>query len=112
MTQEISKSQRIREHLAQHPGIRNMEVVDALKKYGVTAADVANLKSQSKRRKQNAPNPAIVTVRPAAAPAVHVGGLPNISWTELEAGAAFVKAAGSVQRAQHLLSIIDQIKAC
>jgi len=37
---------------------------------------------------------------------------PTINWKELDAGVAFVKAAGSVQRAQHLLIIIAEIKGC
>jgi hypothetical protein len=36
----------------------------------------------------------------------------SITLPELEAGVAFVKTAGSIMRAKHLLIIIEQIKAC
>lgn len=114
MSKDISKAQRIRNYLAAHPEARNRDVVEALQEYSVTAADVANVKSISKRNGESAAE------RPAARDAVRSRAestaiaAPGASITlpELEAGVAFVKAAGSIMRAKHLLIIIEQIKAC
>jgi hypothetical protein len=114
MSKELSKAKRIREYLDNHPGARNKDAVAALEGFGVTSADVANVKSHQKRTQgsakkssgQSKPKP-----EPTSSTALTNNG-PTINWKELEAGVAFVKVAGSVQRAQHLLIIIDQIKEC
>ena len=114
MTKELSKAKRIREYLNNNPEARNKDAVEALGAYGVTAADVANVKSHQKRSKGPAKKSATTAKAkpaPATSTALSNNG-PTINWKELEAGVAFVKAAGSVQRAQHLLIIIDQIKDC
>ncbi len=116
MSKELSKAKRIREYLDNHPAARNKDAVEALGEYGVTAADVANVKSHQKRTQGTAkksPGPARSKAKAESSSSTaltHNG--PTINWKELEAGVAFVKAAGSVQRAQHLLIIIDQIKDC
>lgn len=117
MTKELSKAKRIREHMDKHPEARNKDIVDALEGFGVTAADVANVKSQMKRAegkassKASAPKVKAAPAAAASSTALSSTG-PTINWRELDAGVAFVKAAGSIQRAQHLLIIIEQIKAC
>jgi hypothetical protein len=116
MSKELSKAKRIREYLDNHPGSRNKDAVEALGEYGVTAADVANVKSHQKRtqgsaKKSSSSSKAKPTTETSSSNALTNNG-PTINWKELEAGVAFVKAAGSVQRAQHLLIIIDQIKDC
>ena len=114
MTKEPSKAKRIREYLDKHPGARNKDAVESLGAYGVTAADVANVKSHQKRTEGSSRKGASSTkTRPesTSSTALTSNG-PTLNWKELEAGVAFVKAAGSVQRAQHLLIIIDQIKDC
>ncbi len=116
MTKELSKAKRIREYLDNNPGSRNKDAVEALGEYGVTAADVANVKSHQKRTQvASKKSPGSAKAKPAgeasSSTALTNNG-PTINWKELEAGVAFVKAAGSVQRAQHLLIIIDQIKDC
>jgi hypothetical protein len=116
MEKEPSKAKRIREYIDSNPEARNKDVVEALSDFGVTAADVANVKSQQKRKEDkprknaNAPRPANTPAKPATTSLTSNG--PTINWRELDAGVAFVKAAGSIQRAQHLLIIIEQIKAC
>ncbi|MCY2983220.1 MAG: hypothetical protein NTY15_06225 [Planctomycetota bacterium] len=115
MSKEPSKAKRIREYLDKHPGARNKDAVESLGAYGVTAADVANVKSHQKRTEGTTRGSA--PVQSKASPEVSksttlTSSGPTINWKELEAGVAFVKAAGSVQRAQHLLIIIDQIKDC
>ncbi len=121
MSKGPSKAKRIREFLDGHPEARNKDVVDALSQYGIKAADVANVKSLSKRMegsskkrepsRRGRPPKGTGTVVPSAAPAApsNVGGA-SITLPELEAGVAFVKAAGSVMRAKHLLIIIEQVK--
>ncbi len=114
MTKEPSKAKRIREYLNKHPEARNKDAVEALGDFGVTAADVANVKSHQKRS-ESTPRKSAASSRTksetSSSTALTSSG-PTINWNELEAGVAFVKAAGSVQRAQHLLIIIDQIKDC
>lgn len=108
MSKELSKAQRIRNYLTANPEARNRDVVEALQQYSVTAADVANVKSISKRSGET-------TERSPRAKSESTGiSSPGSSITlpELESGVAFVKAAGSIMRAKHLLIIIEQIKAC
>ena len=115
MSKEPSKAKRIREYLDKHPGARNKDAVESLGAYGVTAADVANVKSHQKRTEGTTRGAAPVQskARPEVSNSTSLTSSgPTINWKELEAGVAFVKAAGSVQRAQHLLIIIDQIKDC
>ena len=115
VSKELSKAKRIRAYLDSHPDARNKDAVEALGEYGVTAADVANVKSHQKRSQASSGKkaPASSKAKPEAASSTALtNNGPTINWKELEAGVAFVKAAGSVQRAQHLLIIIDQIKDC
>ena len=113
MSKEPSKAKRIREYLDKHPGSRNKDAVESLGQYGVTAADVANVKSHQKRNDGTAKKSA-VSAKPKSTASNSTGltgGGPTFL-TGLEAGVAFVKAAGSVQNARHLLIIIEQIKDC
>jgi len=113
MSKEPSKAKRIREYLDKHPGSRNKDAVESLGQYGVTAADVANVKSHQKRNEGTAKK-ATASSKPKTAASSSTGltsGGPTFL-TGLEAGVAFVKAAGSVQNARHLLIIIEQIKDC
>ena len=114
MSKEPSKAKRIREYLDKHPGARNKDAVESLGAYGVTAADVANVKSHQKRTEGSSRKSAssTKTKSEATSSTALTSNGPTLNWKELEAGVAFVKAAGSVQRAQHLLIIIDQIKDC
>ncbi|MBM3965246.1 MAG: hypothetical protein FJ308_09305, partial [Planctomycetes bacterium] len=110
MSKELSKAQRIRAFMESNPEARNKDIVEALKQYKVTAADVANVKSISKRASGDAPTPRRST-RPRSerseSTAISSPGA-SITLPELEAGVAFVKAAGSIMRAKHLLIIIEQ----
>ena len=61
MSKELSKAKRIREYLDNHPDARNKDAVESLAEYGVTAADVANVKSHQKRTQgaaKKSPGPA------------------------------------------------------
>jgi len=91
MSKELSKAQRIRLYMENNPEARNRDVVEALQQFSVTAA-VGKKASLANTGMTN----------PGA----------SITLPELEAGVAFVKTAGSIMRAKHLLIIIEQIKAC
>jgi hypothetical protein len=113
VNKDLSKAQRIRSFLESNPGVRNRDVVESLRQFKVTSADVANVKSlmkKSGRRPVAAPKDA---KRPPTArsesTAIATPGA-SITLPELEAGVAFVKAAGSLTRAKHVLIIIEQIK--
>ena len=100
VTKEPSKAQRIRRFLEENPEVRNKDVVDALAEYQITAADVANVKSIAKRATQKSAPTHREPRKPIAEPratttTVSTAG-PAITLPELEAGVAFVKAAGSV----------------
>jgi len=118
MSKELSKAKRIREYIDNNPEARNKDVVEALSEYGVTAADVANVKSHQKRSEIKSSGKSRVRSESKADSALANSSTaltssgPTINWRELDAGVAFVKAAGSIQRAQHLLIIIEQIKTC
>ena len=110
MTKEPSKAKRIREYLDKHPCARNKDAVESLGQYGVTAADVANVKSHQKRTGAVSKKSS-TSAKPKPASTALTSAGPTFL-TGLEAGVAFVKAAGSVQNARHLLIIIEQIKDC
>ena len=112
MSKEPSKAKRIREYLDKHPGARNKDAVESLGQYGVTAADVANVKSHQKRSEGTSKKSAAAAKPKAAPTSTALTSAGPTFLTGLEAGVAFVKAAGSVQNARHLLIIIEQIKDC
>lgn len=112
MSKDLSKAQRIRNYLSANPEARNKDVVEALEAYSVTAADVANVKSISKRNSEPSERPPKEAGRTRSESTAITSPGSSITLPELEAGVAFVKASGSIMRAKHLLIIIEQIKAC
>jgi hypothetical protein len=118
MSKELSKAQRIRLYMENNPEARNRDVVEALTPFNVTAADVANVKSIAKRQgggisTVRSETPAASAAKKAASSSTSITSPgSSITLPELEAGVAFVKMAGSIMRAKHLLIIIEQIKAC
>jgi hypothetical protein len=112
MSKDLSKAQRIRNYLSANPEARNKDVVEALEAYSVTAADVANVKSISKRNSEPNDRVSKDAGKPRSESTAITSPGSSITLPELEAGVAFVKAAGSIMRAKHLLIIIEQIKAC
>ena len=120
MSKDLSKAQRIRRFIESNPEARNRDVVEALQQFSITAADVANVKSIAKRqgksisespKRSETPAPSAPKKAAASGTSLTSPGS-SISLPELEAGVAFVKTAGSIMRAKHLLIIIEQIKAC
>ena len=106
-----SKSKRIQEYLRANPQSRNRDVVEALKEFGVTAADVSNAKAQLKKKYTRRRS------RAAAVVVASVGGSEgnsesnnSIAISEIEAAIDYVQAVGGIGRAQQLLAIIQQIQ--
>lgn len=110
--EQPSKSKRVQDYLRANPQARNRDVVEALKEFGVTAADVSNAKAQLKkkytRRRSRAAAVVAASVTGVDAPAIEPNG--TISVTEIEAAIDYVQAVGSITRAQQLLAIIQQIQ--
>lgn len=114
---KISKSARVREHLKRNPEARNVDVAKALEVYGVTSADVANVKAQL--RKKATKKGAKSTGKTAAAkmasaekatkpdPEVNV----TIQLDLLEAGVEFIRKAGGVNEALHILGVVRRIRS-
>lgn len=100
----LSKAQRVRDYLSENPSATNMDVMEALKDFKVSSADVSQVRMRIKAYVPVKKNRVIATSTPKT-------NANSIQLTELEAGVAFVKAAGSIMRAKHLLIIIEQIKA-
>lgn len=100
----LSKAQRIRDYLSENPSATNMDVMEALKDFKVSSADVSQVRMRLKAYVPVKKNRVIATSTPKT-------NANFIQLAELEAGVAFVKAAGSIMRAKHLLIIIEQIKA-
>jgi hypothetical protein len=99
--------------LESNPEARNKDVVEALKQYKVTAADVANVKSLSKRTSAKRTSAAPRETKSRVERSESTGLAPvgaSVSLPELEAGVAFIKASGSITRAKHVLIIIEQIR--
>jgi hypothetical protein len=113
VAKDLSKAQRIRKFLSEKPEARNRDIVEALKAYKVTAADVANVKSLMKRSEGKQTNrksgeATTTSAKTDSTALVPSGG--GMSLSELEAGVAFVKSVGSLTRAKHLLIILETIK--
>lgn len=116
-----SKSQRVRDYLRQHPEARNKDVADALAAFGVTAADVANVKSQQKRKEAKPPRAkrrGRPEAQPASAPAAvekttsaaASSSMEDLSLSDLEHAIAFVRQIGSIQQARKAVDLLEQIR--
>lgn len=108
MTQDQpSKSKRVQDYLRANPRARNRDVVEALKEFGVTAADVSNAKAHLKKKftRRRSATAVVATELPG-----EVSEDETISLGELELTMDFVQAVGGVHRAQQLLAIVQQIQ--
>ena len=101
----VSKSQLIREYLADHADAQNKDVAVALQKHGVKSQDVANLKTRMKtkgtRKKKKKKS---TKTQPRRKPATSTVGLPAV-----EAAADLIAAVGGVDAAQQALSAATKI---
>jgi len=123
--QELSKSGRIRLYMKQHPGVRNKDIVKALSHHGIKAADVANVKSQMKRKaakqagKSAGTSKTAVTATagtrattPAPADVATVATIDaTVGLDVLEEGMEFIRKAGGINEAQHVLNLIRRIRS-
>jgi len=120
----MSKSERIRRFLDKTPAARTREIVEALKEYGVTIADVGNVKSQLKRKAEKVKEKSVKTKQTTAAATVpariaaptatsqpEVSIDHSIKLDVLEAGIEFVRKAGGINEAQYTLTMIRRIKS-
>jgi len=116
----VSKSERIRRFMEKTPAARTRDIVDALEGFGVTIADVGNVKSQLKRKAEVEAEKAAKSKQAAAAakkatPAVtsppEISIDHSIKLDVLEAGIEFVRKAGGINEAQYTLSMIRRIKS-
>lgn len=117
----ISKSARIRDFMKQNPEARNVDIAKALEVYGVKTADVANVKAQLKRKagkpgkskmnvravKTNKPDVAAAPANEAAEPAIEA----TIQLDLLESGVEFIRKAGGINEAIHVLGVIRRIRS-
>lgn len=109
--EQPSKSQRIQDYIRANPQARNRDVVEALKEFGVTAADVSNAKAHMKKKYTRRRSRAAVVVPPSMAGAEDDSSPANsISISEIEATIDYVQSVGGIGRAQQLLAIIQQIR--
>lgn len=108
-----SKSKRVQEYLRANPQSRNRDVVEALKEFGVTAADVSNAKAQLKKkytRRRSRAAAAVVAASVTGGDAPTEDANNSISISEIEATIDYVQVVGGISRARQLLAIIQQIQ--
>ncbi|MEM7478328.1 MAG: hypothetical protein AAF483_25375, partial [Planctomycetota bacterium] len=109
--EQPSKAKRVQEYLRANPQARNRDVVEALKEFGVTAADVSNAKAQLKRKyKRRRSRAAVVVAASVSGAENNPEDINSISISEIEAAIDYVQSVGGISRAQQLLSIIQQIQ--
>ena len=119
----LSKSERIRRYMKENPEARNVDIAEALGEHGVTAADVASVKTQLKKKEEkrsgtHARNGSNGSAKPHA-----VNGGSSLSASAdaaieaqvgldvLEDGMEFIRKAGGMNEAQHILNVIRRIRA-
>lgn len=113
MTRETpSKSQRVQEYLRANPQARNRDCVEALREFGVTAADVSNAKAHLKKKYSRRRSRAVAVVTAGTSGGEGEANDPtnSISIAEIEATIDYVQAVGGMARAQQLIAIIQQIR--
>ena len=113
---KISKSERIRQYMRQHPEARNKDISAALAQHGVTPADVGNVKTQlkqkaAKERQAVSPTPRTETSTAAIGTAPQTDSDATIGMDVLEAGVEFIRKAGGINEAQYTLTLIRRIRS-
>jgi hypothetical protein len=119
----LSKSERIRRYMKENPEARNVDIAEALGEHGVTAADVASVKTQLKKKEEkrgathvrsgsNGSNGATKTqaingITASADAAIEA----QVGLDVLEDGMDFIRKAGGMNEAQHILNVIRRIRA-
>ena len=100
-TNDVNKTQAVRDYLKANKKAKAQEVVDALAKQGITitVGYVRTIKAKSKRRRR--------AVKKVVENVVAEGG---VGVPEIKAAFAFLKAAGSVAVAKQALAAAVEIK--
>ncbi|MEM9588633.1 MAG: hypothetical protein AAGA03_15230 [Planctomycetota bacterium] len=113
----LSKSERIRRYMADHPEVRNRDVAAALEPYGVTAADVANVKSHQKRKqkqprgKVGRPKKGVAKPRSAESSPGETSTGDTLGLDVLDACVQLIEKAGGVDEAAHVLDLVRRIRS-
>ena len=115
----LSKSERIRRYMKENPEARNVDIAEALTEHGVTAADVASVKTQLKKKEEkrgalHSRNGSTASAKAAPAsgsPAAEVAIEAQVGLDVLEDGMEFIRKAGGMNEAQHILNVIRRIRA-
>jgi len=116
----MSKSARVREYLKRTPEVRNVDISKALEDHGVTSADVANVRAQQRKKDEKKKTKTKATVKTDSASAspqtaTESKSNPEINATIqlhlLEAGVEFIRKAGGVNEALHILEIVRRIRS-
>jgi len=114
MTKPTSKVQRVRDYFEENPAARNRDVVSALTKFGVTSADVANAKSVLKKKKRGSTKSASNSKQAQSkskSVQSRVSIDARIEVDLLDVGIEFIKKAGGMNEAQHILNLISRIRS-
>ncbi len=113
----LSKSKRVQEYLKENPETRNVDVVEALREYGVTAGDVSNVKTKMRKKsKKSRTSTSSAGAGKAAKAAKPSTVLPisldaKIEVDLLELAVEFVRKAGGMNEAQHILNLVRRIRS-
>jgi hypothetical protein len=107
----LSKSERIRQYLDRNPEARNKDVVDALKEFKVTPADVSNAKAQLKKKGAKQKSSGKVEAKTTVPKKPEVVLDATINLDILDAGIEFINKAGGINEAQYALNVIKRIKS-
>ncbi len=109
--EQPSKAKRVQEYLRANPQSRNRDVVEALREFGVNAADVSNAKAQLKKKFTRRRSRAAAVVAATVTGNSQADEVNNsITISEIEAAIDYVQLVGGITRAQQLLAIIQQIQ--
>ncbi|MCA9084471.1 MAG: hypothetical protein KDA81_10470 [Planctomycetaceae bacterium] len=100
MKNDISKSDRIRNYLKTHPNAKPKEIAEALESYEISYPLIAKL-CQAERQSRT------VTRRKPRATSVTAAGSVDVQM--MESGIQFVEAAGGLENAREVLSVIERI---
>lgn len=107
---KVSKTELIKEALRETPDATPRDIANALKKHGVTATYVSNVKSTMNAKPKRRGRPpgttkaAKKTTRKTAAPSVASSG-------SLDAAIKFVQQSGGLKAAKQAIEKIEQIKS-
>jgi hypothetical protein len=101
----ISKSQRVRDYIAEHKKAKTAEIVDALKEFGVNKYNVANILYKKSNKKPKPSGKKLGRPPKAATAATNGHGMGGI-----ESAVVFIRAAGGIEAARATLASLEALK--